>query len=451
MLQPAPLSASIIHHNDPFLPIDRAAEALERNIQSFLDAQSEGLLAGLGSEAQDDVSSNGTLTPTASTPTPPSAARLKIIPVRQPQKKRITLRAARRGLAKSMEEFVHLKEEELHVLSEQEWRREQAIRKIKLFEDKKAGLSNQIADIKSEEGAQLANSLKAEAENLESEIKRLEDELAEKRARHRYIMSQAIQRESSLQSTLSSFEASMKLLDSEIKKFLNQPPIQQSWQVGDNDSVVAGYFYALNPKRRTLDLAKEQWRGEEVLLRERKRDVTAELAALKEGGEVWRDTAAEIQSFETWFREALSGTQLDGPNGRSRALRRLGDLIITLERRYRQAEDNGWNILVCCIGAELEACREGKAVLSRTLGIVPENGAEGGAGTSETELIQYSGGSKDGGALHGSNESLKATLLAMDGPTDDRLPQTPHLVPGSYSRSESEDEGPGPDLLVSRD
>jgi hypothetical protein len=167
-LQPAPLSASIVHHTDPFLPIDRAAKALERNIQSFLDAQSEGLLAGLGSGAQDDFSSNGSLTPTPSTSTPPSVARPKTIPIRQPQPKKVTLTGARKGLVRAMKEFVLLKEEELKVLSEQERRREQALRKVKVFEDKKAGLGNQIAEIKNEEGAQLANSIKAEAENLES-------------------------------------------------------------------------------------------------------------------------------------------------------------------------------------------------------------------------------------------------------------------------------------------
>ena len=445
------MSASIIHHTDPFLPIDRAAKALERNIQSFLDAQSEGLSAGLGSGAQDDVSSNGTLTPTPSTPTPPSVARPKIIPVSQPQKKRITLKGARRGLARSMREFVLLKEEELRVLNEQERRRAQAIRKVEFFEDKKVGLSNQIAEINNEEGAQLARSLEAEAENLESEIKRLEDELAEKKARHRHLISQANQRESSVQSKLSSFETSMKMLDSEIKTFLKQPPIDQSLHVGEYDAGVAGDFYALNPKRRTLDLAKEHWREEEATLGDRKQDVTVEIAALKEGGENWRMTVIEIQNFETWFRNELSGTQSDGPNDMSKMLRRMDGIINMLQGRYRQAEDNAWNLLVCCIGAELEAYREGKALLSRTLGLVQQNGEGDSQGPPETELIQYGGGNESDRALHGSNESLNATLLAMDGVTDGRPEQMPSHAPGADSRSESEDEGPGPDFLISHD
>jgi hypothetical protein len=453
-LQPAPLSASIVHHTDPFLPIDRAAKALERNIQSFLDAQSEGLLAGLGSGAQDDFSSNGSLTPTPSTSTPPSVARPKTIPTRQPQQRRDTLTRARRGLVRSMKEFVLVKEEELKVLNEQERRREQALRKVKIFEDKKAGLRDQIAEIRNEEGAQLAHSIKAEAENLESEIKRLEDELAEKKARHRHLISQASQRESSVHSRLSSFETSMKMLDSEIKQFLKQPPIEQSLVVGENDAVAAGDFYALNPKRRTLDLAKDHWQGEGAMLRDRKKDVAAEMAALKEGSEMWQEIVAEINNFERWLRKQtheLSRTQSDRQNDILNALTRIDNMISMLEQRYQLAEENGWKLLVCCIGAELEAYREGKSLLSRTVGLGQENGEENGQRTPESGFIQYSGASENGEGLHGSNESLKATMLAMDGALDTRLQEMPFRGLMPDSRSESEDEGPGPDFLISHD
>jgi hypothetical protein len=453
-LQPAPLSASIVHHTDPFLPIDRAAKALERNIQSFLDAQSEGLLAGLGSGAQDDFSSNGSLTPTPSTSTPPSVARPKTIPIRQPQPKKVTLTGARKGLVRAMKEFVLLKEEELKVLSEQERRREQALRKVKVFEDKKAGLGNQIAEIKNEEGAQLANSIKAEAENLESEIKRLEDELAEKKARHRHLMNQASQKESSVQSKLSSFETSMKMLDSEIRMFLKRPPIEQSLQVGGHDPMAVGDFYSLNPKRRTLDLAKDHWRGEGSMLRNRKQDVAAEMAALRDGSEMWRGIVTEISSFEKWLQKQtneLSGTQPDVPNNMSNALTRIDYLIDMLEQRYQLAEEKGWNLLVCCVGAELEAYSEGKRLLSRTLGLSEVNGEEDSQGIPESELIQYGGANEDVRGLHGSNESLKATMLAMDGAMDHRLQEMPSPASVPDSRSESEDEGPGPDFLISHD
>ena len=353
-----------------------------------------------------------------------------------------------------MKEFVVLKEEELKVLNEQERRREQAIQKVEFFEEKKTGLGRQIAEINNEQGAQLASRFKADAENLELEIKKLEDELAEKKALHRHLISQANQKESSVQSKLSSFETSMGMLDSEIKTFLRQPPIEQSLQVGGHDGGVAGDFYALNPKRRTLDMAKDHWRGEEAMLRDRKEDVAAEMTALKEGSETWRGIITQITDFEKWLHKAtgeLSRTQSDVPDEMSGALTRINDVIDMLTQRYQQAEENGWNLLVCCIGAELEAYREGRVLLSRTLGIVLENGEGDTPGTHESELVQYGGGDGVGRALHESNESLKATLLAMDGAMDSRPQQGPSQVPGVDSRSESEDEGPGPDFLISHD
>jgi hypothetical protein len=451
-LQPAPLSASMVHHTDPFLPIDRAAKALERNIQSFLDAQSEGLLAGLGSAAQDDFSSNGSLTPTPSTSTPTSMARPKTIPIRQPPQKRVTLTGARKGLLRSMKDFALLKEEELKVLNEQERRREQAIRKVKVFEDKKAGLSKQISEIENEEGAQLVHSIKAEAENLESEIKRLEDELAEKKARHRHLISQASQRESAVQSKLSSFEASMKILDSEIRQFLKQPPIEQSLVVGEDDTVAAGDFYALTPKRRTLDLAKDHWQGEEAMLRDRKKDVAAERAALREGSKMWREIVTEINSFEMWLRKQtheLSRTQSAGPNDIADTLTRVDNMIGMLEQRYQSAEENGWNLLVCCIGAELEAFNEGKKLLSQTVGLAQANGEGGSRRSADSDLLQYKSASENDEGSHGSNESLKATMLAMDAALDTGLLQMPSQESVPASHSESEDEGPGPDFLIS--
>ena len=454
-LKPAPLSASIVHHTDPFLPIDRAAKALERNIQAFLDAQSEGLSAGLGSGAQDDFSSNGSLTPTPSTSTPHSLARPKIIPVRQPQKKRISLTGARKGLAKSMKEFVLVKQEEIKVLNEEETRREQALRSVDLFETKRAGLKDQIAKIQNEADTRHVNSLKVEAENLESEIKRLEDELAEKRARHRHLINQANQTESSVQSKLSSFEASLKMLDSEIKTFLKSPPIEQSLPAGEHHAVSAGDFYTINPKRRTLDLAKDHWVGEGAMLRDRKQDVAAEIAALKAGSDIWRRIVTEISDFEKWLQKEtreLSNTQPAGPIDMSSALTRMDGLIDLLEQQYQFAAENGWNLLLCCIGAELEAFREGKALLSRALGLVQENGDGGSQGTPESELIEYRGAIENDRGLDGSNESLKATLLAMDG-ANDEPPQGIVMSqrPGADSRSESEDEGPGPDFLISHE
>jgi hypothetical protein len=190
------------------------------------------------------------------------------------------------------------------------------------------------------------------------------------------------------------------------------------------------------------------------MLRDRKQDVAAEIAALKAGSDIWRRIVTEISSFEKWLQKEtreLSNTQSAGPIDMSSTLTRMDGLIDLLEQQYQFAEENGWNLLLCCIGAELEAFREGKALLSRTLGLVQENDDGGSQGTLEGELIQYHVANKNSRSLDGSNESLKATLLAMGGVNDGPPQGIISQGPGADSRSESEDEGPGPDFLISHE
>jgi hypothetical protein len=45
-----------------------------------------------------------------------------------------------------------------------------------------------------------------------------------------------------------------------------------------------------------------------------------------------------------------------------RQLNKMGTIVRDLERKAREAEEKGWNLLICAIGAELEAFREGEGL-----------------------------------------------------------------------------------------
>src|SRR5215471_16476124 len=113
-LMPMPVDASV-HFQDPFLYIDRQSRQLQRDFQILLDAQSAGLSAGFSGPTQDDILSNGSSTPTPSLLSSPRSA--VTIPVRQPLKKKIGLRSARRGILKSMNDILSIKEQELRIIS----------------------------------------------------------------------------------------------------------------------------------------------------------------------------------------------------------------------------------------------------------------------------------------------------------------------------------------------
>ena len=481
-LQAAPMSASIVHQFDPFLPVDRAAKALQRTIQSLLDAQSDGLNTSLTGVGTEDISSVGSPTPTPSLATPSRSNSMpKTIPVRQPAPKKTSLRGARRGLNKAMEEFAQLKEEELNIITSEASSRENALKKSRRFQQKKDSLIEQMEAIQGEESATNAASLRAEADKVKVEIQHLESRLFELRARYRQLITQADQFSNSLESKLSSYRSSLALVEKDVKQFLRHPPVSNSLPLFDDISSDHGGMHSLKAERRTLEMAQDQWVAEEELLSNRKADVESEREALREGASIWRDATRRISEFEKSLREVLKDppAQANGleesTNSEDRhaaLLLQLDRLIASLQDDLGTAESNSWNLLICCLGAELEALEQGRVLL----GGAPEpslqknaNGTkpEGQPNDPDEEASNHPDDLLNGAILNspgaGSNQSLEDTLKAFGDGTESKGKQPVRLDQSSSpifetpparsktldSRDESEDDDPGPDFLLS--
>jgi len=295
----------------------------------------------------------------------------------------------------------------------------------------------------------------------------------------------------------------------EIRKFLRRPPIEQSLPSPGSGGTESG-MYTLKPERRTLEMAKEQWKTEQETLAQRRDDVEKERRALQEGRKMWQSAVQRITDFEKTLRaqtKSLSQSQLQ-PGGTAPTTQLLSDLsslIESLESDVSHAESNDWNLLICCLGAELEALREGRAILEQALGIVTEDVTRSTNGMSKPQpdhvddedqdepddnLIRFGGNANDGvwhspGAS--SNKSLEETLKELgDGElsetgggrpgwkknekegtlTREELKtatrqncQTSRATVGSVlgfgfgptpdSQSDTEDDDPGPDFLIS--
>ena len=389
------LSSSLVRHDDPFLPVERAAKNLERLFQRLLDAQSEGLSAGgIGMEVADDVSSVGSPTPTPSMATTPvrSSTGLgpKTIPIRQPKTRKITLRGARRGLEKSMREFAALKQHELSLIDQEVMTRNNALKQVSDLDNRRQLLEDEIYKIKSEEGP---IGLRSEVEVVGREIQQLEATLLELRSKHRILLNQLREAESSKDSEMSSYTETLALNENQVKSFLRRPPVPQSLNVGRDPGM-----YALQPERRTLQMAWEQWTTEVGALSQRKASAESEKYALEQGCLLWRDVVQRVRDFEkdlkTQTRElaAQSQSQVErasmngGTNGSTRpedvsmqgVLNKLCWLISSLEHDLQTAESKDWKLLVCAIGAELEAFEQARDLLQETAGIPSINSESDG-------------------------------------------------------------------------
>ncbi|KIX97884.1 uncharacterized protein Z520_06662 [Fonsecaea multimorphosa CBS 102226] len=382
------LSSSLVRHNDPFLPVERAAKSLERTFQNLLDAQSEGLsassIASAEAEAEaEDSSSVGSPTPTPSilsTSTKTGAGTgPRTIPIRQPKPKKITLKGARRGLEKSMKEFAALREWELSLIDREVVARDNGLKQASDLGNRRKLLEDEIQRIKTEAGPV---GLRSEIQAVELEIQHLETALLELRSKHRILVTQLRETESSRDSELSSYRESLALSENQVKSFLRRPPIQQSL-TSEQDP---GSMYALKPERRTLQMAQEQWTSEVEMLAQRKASAESERNALEEGARLWRDVVRRIGEFERDLKaqtRELSQSHLQSPSANGTdgdgvaaatahdtsihlMVTKLSALISSLEGDLDVAESKSWNLLTCAIGAELAAFQQARDLLQRT-------------------------------------------------------------------------------------
>lgn len=284
------------------------------------------------------------------------------MPIRQPKQKRKTLRGARRGLVQSMHDFAALKQQELDITQDEAAHRRLALERVSALEAKRGDVQHEIHVLQEHATANEANSLRTEAQSVEQEIHELEARLMELKVRHRHLTDRATQLENSAASALSSYEGTLALIHRETTSFLARPPVKQNLSPRNLGQHEQGQgIYALRPERRTLDLARHQWEGELLLLEAHRSETQRERQALLAGAEVWKDVIHTIDEFEHNLRTQMRAGHSDST---SEILRNLDSTTRFLQERLTQAESQDWKLLICAIGAELEAFHQARSLLA---------------------------------------------------------------------------------------
>ncbi|CAF9929888.1 hypothetical protein IMSHALPRED_008025 [Imshaugia aleurites] len=428
-------------HSDALITISRQEAHLQITLQHLLDAQSEGLLAGLtGGPPQAETSSTGSRTPTVAYSSPGGPRKQRsIVPVRQPAKRKLGLKGARRGIARAMSDLANLKIEEGRILEEELIQRAKVLGAVQRLEAKTVGLKKHIDEIESEDTTRKVEDLRGEEKALDYEIRELETKLWDMKAKHRHLLRKIEGMENGVQSKLSSYQSALLLAEKESRSFLERPPIQ-----GNRTATNAG-LWALPAERRTLQMARDQYTEEQDVLRKRLDDVETERGALEDGSSVWNEVVEEVDRVERLLREEMQGmgAPLVQENGDGNAIRGMRKILehmskakSRIERKLEVSEARDWKLLVCCIGAELEAMIEGRSVLQDALETAQR--AEGGEYVNED----------DNAPVTGTNEVSPVELSARLEELGDQDPVEPR---GIVDKSEDEDDGPGPDLLISSD
>jgi len=78
-----------------------------------------------------------------------------------------------------------------------------------------------------------------------------------------------------------------------------------------------------------------------------------------------------VVKFEDALRQQISGKQnTDREAGLRAQIEKMRVVIEGLEGVRDEAEGKGWNLLVCAVGAEVEAFRQGRGILMDAIGMV---------------------------------------------------------------------------------
>ncbi|KZM19678.1 uncharacterized protein EKO05_0004327 [Ascochyta rabiei] len=413
---------------DDVLTLQRRARHLEQQLQELLDAQADGLTKGLGSNEpiSDDLVSNGSTTPTVSSVRSADRSVESGDDERKPSRRKLGLSTARRGIFRRIQQLASVKAEELDMLDKNLRDLQHKVEKTEAWTQKRARLEAKIHGIEGENAGAKIQELQTEASKLEQEIKQKEEELWALKRQQRRVLDELADTENSKEARLSSYKTSISMLDKEVSSFLARPPS------ANHTPLSTSPFPTLAPKRRTLEMAHEYWQDEYTRLAERCEEVDVERAALEEGSTLWNDTVKKVAGYEASLQRYMHKVSKNGAADPTRLLEQMDTTISFLDEKWEYASSRSWNLLMCAIGAELEAFQQGRDLLHEALG-VKRKGKEKATGS----LVEL--------------EDFKAPPEEMTGSAIrvGRSPPKLALVKPSLFETDDSNDDPDPELMIS--
>ena len=433
ILASAPVNSNTGSPSDTLLAISRQVTYVRQELQRLLDAQSEGLLSGLGQNPQPDAISLSQHSRKVSKHNPsrlpslpnrsPSLASSAQTPLRPQNPRRIedSLGSARKAIQQALQQLSDLKASEASALSLQQESLSEFRSSLRNLVAKRSGIEDSIKKIENERtsggtaggdedtiselsNTRPASTFKSEEARLSSEIHSLETRLYELKARLTHIRRLQQERDNRFAARLSSWKGALADVEKTIRRDLLNgggledvyPALRHSGRRQRDSQGV----WSLPKERRTTELVKDEVENKTKEISERKRSVESERMACIAGVDVWGTVLEKVEAVEERMRKemqklaqhvAVNGTSPDDDRresaveGMEGILEFMTNTTGELDEELARAEKNGWNLLVCAIGAEVEALKQGKMMLQNVL----DGGglSSGGGGDPESSMM----------------------------------------------------------------
>ena len=420
--------------------LSRQQRTIEMRLQQLIDAQGEGLLQGLGKTPQPSSSVKDGHSVFGSSSPPGRSQQSQRPPSRSSTRRTVLgLKDSRRGIASSLTELVDLKKKELDFAQQHCDKSAQDLVYLQNISAREAGLMRHVSSIEGQEANSSLQGLRQEERVLGDEIATFEARLTEMRGRQQLLRHDIRALDNKIQSQLSSYRGALSLAREEIKEYLARAP-ESDILKEDRKS-----FWKLPPERRTLDVATEHLQHELDSFRTEAKDLHQEKTALEQGSLMWQDVVEIVTSVEATIRQEVERFDLRegmAETGSSANVQRLDQLLELLRTAHTQisskldtAQNKCWNLLVCCIGAELQAITDGSTMLHDAR-VAAQEPRQGNRDPSDI-LENYDEEDDDTlGIIRTQTASTNSPVL-MRSQSD---------LNQAYSH---EEDGPAPDLLIS--
>lgn len=329
------------------------AEKLRQELQHSLDAQAAALAAQVsGKDQAASIASSPSRSSTSS----------GVVPVRQPVSKPVSLADSRRNIATIMHDLLRVEQEEFRLAGAALQRERAQLQRFSSWISQREELRAAIGKIRQDkqQGGRIVE-LQSEAAAVAEQIDNLEAQLTELKSRQRAVKLELASLENSVESELSSYTASLALLDREVDQHVkasigltSRPSHSQTATLPK--SVSGGH--ALEALR---DCALQD---EEKTLADRDRH-ELETQALEQGIPVWNKVVGLVTSFERLLQREIGCVNSEDASSRLQSLLvKLDSTIAVIESELDMAEVKDWKLLMCAIGAELDALSQGREVLA---------------------------------------------------------------------------------------
>ena len=345
LLSPQPNSAGkpiTIKDDDDAASLRRVQTSLEQRLQDLLDAQAAGLACNVGSKGAGSVNNNA-----------PSW--------------RASLYDARYGILSTISELYGIKETQLDNTNKSFSAISNLLDQTSGWQTQKQKLEDELKSWDSQNERGDLKPLLKQDQILQEQINAMEQKLSELRHQQGEIRVRISKLRNANASERSSFEASLSILNDEIKQFLRRPLPKELIRQGSA-------LQNLPPKRRTIGMIIEQLQALQASLDHSRGSLRKEAEALKDGMTVWNEVVEVVESFEIHLKNATralsKGCRADAqgelqehtlgvlPQERPDGLfTHMNESLEVLQGSLRLSEEKGWTLLIAAVSYLLKAYR----------------------------------------------------------------------------------------------